>query len=109
GRGTIPDRGVGRGKRRRLARGGHGIRRVAAGPAAAPRRAPVPRTAPGSARVAVTEYGGWLRVRQQRLIGNWSGHGQGTSFCPRQRGWLRIIGAEGKPVAQAELPREGLF
>jgi glyoxylase-like metal-dependent hydrolase (beta-lactamase superfamily II) len=61
-------------------------------------------------RVAVTEYGGWLRVRRQRLIGYWSGHGQGISFCPRgQRGWLRVFGPGGKPVAQAELPREGLF
>jgi glyoxylase-like metal-dependent hydrolase (beta-lactamase superfamily II) len=62
------------------------------------------------ARVAVTEYGGWLRVRRQRLIGFWSGHGQGIWFCPRpQRGWLRVLGPDGKPVAQAELPREGLF
>jgi len=60
-------------------------------------------------RVAATEYAGWMRVRRERLIGYWSGHGQGISFCPRQRGWLRIIGAGGKPVAQVELPAEGLF
>src|SRR5207247_564526 len=41
-------------------------------------------------RVAVTEYAGWLRVRRERLIGYWSGHGQAVAFCPReQRGWLR--------------------
>jgi glyoxylase-like metal-dependent hydrolase (beta-lactamase superfamily II) len=61
-------------------------------------------------RVAVSEYGGWLRVRRERLIGYWSGHGQAISFCPRQQhGWLRIFGPDGKPLAQAQLPREGLF
>ena len=61
-------------------------------------------------RVAATEYGGWMRVRRERLIGYWSGHGQGISFCPRQqRGWLRVFGADGKPVAQSELPQQGLF
>ncbi|HEY7115323.1 MAG TPA: MBL fold metallo-hydrolase [Tepidisphaeraceae bacterium] len=61
-------------------------------------------------RVGFTEYGGWLRVRRQRLIGYWSGHGQGICFCPRQqRGWLRVLAADGKPLAQVELPQEGLF
>jgi glyoxylase-like metal-dependent hydrolase (beta-lactamase superfamily II) len=61
-------------------------------------------------RVAVMEYGGWLRVRRERLIGYWSGHGQGLSFCPReQRGLLRVFGADGKPVARVEMPRQGLF
>jgi glyoxylase-like metal-dependent hydrolase (beta-lactamase superfamily II) len=70
--------------------------------------ASVSASADGS-RVAVTEYGGWLRVRRERLIGFWSGHGQGISFCPKQRGWLRIFGSDGKPVAEAQLPQEGLF
>jgi glyoxylase-like metal-dependent hydrolase (beta-lactamase superfamily II) len=62
-----------------------------------------------ASRIAATEYAGWLRIRRERLIGYWSGHGQALSFCPRQRGWLRMFGADGKPIAQAQLPREGLF
>jgi glyoxylase-like metal-dependent hydrolase (beta-lactamase superfamily II) len=59
-------------------------------------------------RVALTEYGGWLRVKRQRGIGSWSPD-HPTPFCPRQRGWLRVLDASGKEVARAELPREGLF
>jgi len=61
-------------------------------------------------RGAVTECGGWLRVRRERLIGYWSGHGQGIPFCARaQRARLRVFGKDGKELAEAELPREGLF
>jgi hypothetical protein len=67
-------------------------------------------TSGDGSRVAVAEYAGWLRVRRERLIGYWSGHGQGISFCPRQqRGWLRVLGPDGSALAQAQLPREGLF
>jgi glyoxylase-like metal-dependent hydrolase (beta-lactamase superfamily II) len=59
-------------------------------------------------RVALTEYGGWLRMKRQRGIGHWNPDHQ-THFCPRQRGWLRVFGPFGKELATARLQREGLF
>jgi glyoxylase-like metal-dependent hydrolase (beta-lactamase superfamily II) len=59
-------------------------------------------------RIALTEYGGWLRVKRERGIGAWNPD-HPVPFCPRQRGWLRVFGAFGEELARAELPREGLF
>jgi glyoxylase-like metal-dependent hydrolase (beta-lactamase superfamily II) len=59
-------------------------------------------------RVAVSEYGGWLRVKRERGIGSWNPD-HPVPFCPRQRGWLRVFGASGEERAKAELPAEGLF
>jgi glyoxylase-like metal-dependent hydrolase (beta-lactamase superfamily II) len=57
---------------------------------------------------ALTEYGGWLRVKRERGIGGWNPPHQ-APFCPRQRGWLRVFGPAGREVARAELPADGLF
>jgi len=59
-------------------------------------------------RVAVTEYGGWLRIKRQRGIGKWNPDHQ-IAFCPRQKGWLRIFYALGKEEAKLPLPDAGLF
>ncbi len=59
-------------------------------------------------RVAVSEYGGWLRVKRERGIGSWNPD-HPVPFCPRQRGWLRVFGPFGEVLARAELPAEGLF
>jgi glyoxylase-like metal-dependent hydrolase (beta-lactamase superfamily II) len=59
-------------------------------------------------KVAVTEYGGWLRVKRARGIGSWNPD-HPVPFCPRQKGWLRIFGALGEQLVQVEMPREGLF
>jgi glyoxylase-like metal-dependent hydrolase (beta-lactamase superfamily II) len=58
--------------------------------------------------IALTEYGGWLRVKRQRGIGHWNPD-HPVAYCPRQRGWLRVFGPFGKPLAKVELPRPGLF
>ncbi len=57
---------------------------------------------------AVTEYGGWLRVKQERGIGTWNPD-HPVPFVPRQRGRLRIFDSLGVEMVQVELPSEGLF
>jgi glyoxylase-like metal-dependent hydrolase (beta-lactamase superfamily II) len=57
---------------------------------------------------AVTEYGGWLRIKRERGIGSWNPD-HPVPFCPRQRGRLRVFGISGQELAQADLPAEGLF
>ncbi len=59
-------------------------------------------------RAALTEYGGWLRVKQERGIGRWNPD-HPVPFCPRQRGRLRVFDAGGEELAGAELPSDGLF
>jgi glyoxylase-like metal-dependent hydrolase (beta-lactamase superfamily II) len=59
-------------------------------------------------RAALTEYGGWLRIKRERGIGSWNPY-YPVPFCPRQRGWLRVFGKGGEEMARAELPAEGLF
>jgi metallo-beta-lactamase class B len=59
-------------------------------------------------RVAVTEFGGWLRIKRQRGIGKWNPDHQ-IAYCPRQKGWLRVFGPLGKEESKVALPREGLF
>jgi glyoxylase-like metal-dependent hydrolase (beta-lactamase superfamily II) len=59
-------------------------------------------------KTAITEYGGWLRVKRERGIGSWNPY-HPVPFCPRQRGWLRIFGTSGQELTRAELPAEGLF
>jgi metallo-beta-lactamase class B len=59
-------------------------------------------------RTALTEYGGWFRIKRQRGIGKWNPDHQ-IAFCPRQKGWLRIFGPLGKEEAKLQLPRTGLF
>jgi glyoxylase-like metal-dependent hydrolase (beta-lactamase superfamily II) len=59
-------------------------------------------------RAAVTEYGGWLRIKRERGIGSWNPY-HPVPFCPRQRGWVRVFGASGEELAGVELPAEGLF
>ena len=56
---------------------------------------------------AITEYGGWLRVKRERGIGSWNPD-HPVPFCTRQRGWLRVFGAGGKELVRTELPGEGL-
>ncbi|HXG09780.1 MAG TPA: hypothetical protein VNK04_08320, partial [Gemmataceae bacterium] len=59
-------------------------------------------------RAALTEYGGWLRVKRERGIGQWNPN-HPVPFCPRQRGRLRVFGAGGEELAGADLPADGLF
>jgi glyoxylase-like metal-dependent hydrolase (beta-lactamase superfamily II) len=59
-------------------------------------------------QAAITEYGGWLRVKRERGIGGWNPD-HPVPFCPRQNGWLRVFAATGAELARAELPAEGLF
>ena len=59
-------------------------------------------------RVALTEYGGWLRVKRARGIGSWNPD-HPVAFCPRQRGWLRVFGPFGRELVRAQLPARGLF
>jgi len=59
-------------------------------------------------RVAVTEYGGQARVGRERIFPDWSPL-EPVSFCPRQRGLLRILAAPGQELAKVELPQEGMF
>jgi glyoxylase-like metal-dependent hydrolase (beta-lactamase superfamily II) len=59
-------------------------------------------------RVALTEYGGWLRVKRARGIGGWNPD-HPVAFCPRQRGWLRIFGPGGHELIRTQLPIKGLF
>jgi glyoxylase-like metal-dependent hydrolase (beta-lactamase superfamily II) len=65
-------------------------------------------------RLALAEYGGWLRIKRERAIGQWNPD-HSIPFCPRQKGWLRVFKSDGleKPsyVEQVKvmLPREGLF
>ncbi|HEY7314893.1 MAG TPA: MBL fold metallo-hydrolase [Gemmataceae bacterium] len=59
-------------------------------------------------RVALTEYGGWLRVKRARGIGSWNPD-HPVAFCPRQRGWLRVFDSFGRELARAQLPVKGLF
>jgi glyoxylase-like metal-dependent hydrolase (beta-lactamase superfamily II) len=60
-------------------------------------------------RTAITEYGGWLRVKRERGVGTWNPD-YPVPFCPRrQRGWLRVFDPIGKELARAELPTEGLY
>jgi glyoxylase-like metal-dependent hydrolase (beta-lactamase superfamily II) len=60
-------------------------------------------------RIAFTEYAGWLWIRSGPAIGRWDPPYHVIPFVPRQRGWLRIVGATGEPLARSRLPREGLF
>jgi glyoxylase-like metal-dependent hydrolase (beta-lactamase superfamily II) len=59
-------------------------------------------------RTALTEYGGWLRIKRERGIGGWNPPHH-APFCPRQRGWVRVFGPTGDELARAELPADGLF
>jgi glyoxylase-like metal-dependent hydrolase (beta-lactamase superfamily II) len=59
-------------------------------------------------RVALAEYGGWLRVKRARGIGAWNPD-HPVAFCPRQRGWLRVFDPFGKELARAQFPAKGLF
>jgi glyoxylase-like metal-dependent hydrolase (beta-lactamase superfamily II) len=59
-------------------------------------------------RVACTEYGGYARIGQERIHPNWSPR-HPLWLCPRQRGTLRLFGAEGEELARAALPEPGLF
>ncbi|HEV3024578.1 MAG TPA: hypothetical protein VGX76_19015, partial [Pirellulales bacterium] len=59
-------------------------------------------------QTAWAEYGGWLRIKEERGIGSWNPD-HPVAFCPRQRGWLRVHGLAGEESARAELPAEGLF
>jgi glyoxylase-like metal-dependent hydrolase (beta-lactamase superfamily II) len=59
-------------------------------------------------RVAVAEYGGWMRLKRERGIGGWNPD-HPASFCPRQHGRLRVFGPRGAEVASAEMPAEGLY
>lgn len=58
--------------------------------------------------VAVIEYGGHSRVGREQIFPNWSAR-EPVSFCPRQRGLLRVFAGSGKELTAAELPQEGLF
>lgn len=58
--------------------------------------------------VAAAEYGGWMRIKRERGIGSWNPDHQ-VSFCPRQRGRLRIFGARGDVLADSPFPADGLF
>jgi len=62
-----------------------------------------------ASRVAVTEYSGWLWVRNSPAIGNWDPPYHTIPFLPRQRGWLRIFEASGSETVRMALPEEGLF
>jgi glyoxylase-like metal-dependent hydrolase (beta-lactamase superfamily II) len=59
-------------------------------------------------RLALTEYGGWLRVKRGRGIGGWNPD-HPVAFCPRQRGWLRVFGPHGHELARTQIPAKGLF
>lgn len=59
-------------------------------------------------RVASAEYGGWMRIKAERGIGNWNPDHQ-VSYCPRQRGRLRTFDARGQSSADAPFPTDGLF
>jgi glyoxylase-like metal-dependent hydrolase (beta-lactamase superfamily II) len=58
--------------------------------------------------VALAEYGGWLRIKRERGIGHWNPD-HPVPFCPRQRGWLRVLGPLGKERVKVRLPAAGLF
>lgn len=60
-------------------------------------------------RVAVTEFGGWLRTQRAVESSAWNPYPPLLPFCPRQRGWLRVFDGQGAEVATARLPRDGLF
>jgi glyoxylase-like metal-dependent hydrolase (beta-lactamase superfamily II) len=59
-------------------------------------------------RVACTEYSGYARIGQERIHPHWSPR-HPLWLCPRQRGTLRVFGAEGEELARAALPEPGLF
>ena len=59
-------------------------------------------------QTAWTEYGGWLRIKEERGIGSWNPD-HPVAFCPRQRGWLRVCRASSDELAPVEFPAEGLF
>lgn len=58
--------------------------------------------------VAVVEYGGWMRIKQERGIGTWNPDHQ-VSYCPRQRGRLRLFYVRGRSLADVPFPADGLF
>jgi glyoxylase-like metal-dependent hydrolase (beta-lactamase superfamily II) len=60
------------------------------------------------ARVAVAEYGGWMRLKRERGIGRWNPD-HPASFCPRQRGRLRVFDPRGAERVNVEMPAEGLY
>jgi glyoxylase-like metal-dependent hydrolase (beta-lactamase superfamily II) len=59
-------------------------------------------------QVAVAEYGGWMRLKRERGIGSWNPD-HPTSWCPRQRGRLRVFGMRGEEWVNTEMPAEGLY
>jgi glyoxylase-like metal-dependent hydrolase (beta-lactamase superfamily II) len=61
------------------------------------------------ARVALTEYGGWMWVRNGPAVGVWDPPYRMIPFMPRQPGLLRIFGKAGEPLVAAQIPAEGLF
>ena len=74
-----------------------------------PFRAPLALGVSGDgSRVAMAEYRGWLRLKQERGIGSWNPD-HPVSYCPRQRGRLQVFGAGGETLAAAEFPTAGLF
>lgn len=62
-----------------------------------------------TSRIAFTEYQGWMRVRTRPASGRWDPPYHVVPFVPRQRGVLRVVGADGVELARAALPAEGLF
>lgn len=62
-----------------------------------------------TSRIALTEYAGWMRVRSRPASGRWDPPYHVIPFVPRQRGTLRVFGADGQEIARSELPLEGLF
>lgn len=60
-------------------------------------------------RVAVVEYGAWVRVRSAPAIGKWDPPTHALNFIPRGRGWLRIFDGEGGELRTVRMPEEGMF
>jgi glyoxylase-like metal-dependent hydrolase (beta-lactamase superfamily II) len=58
--------------------------------------------------VAAAEYGGWTRIKHERGIGSWNPD-HPVSYCPRQRGRLRIFDARGNALADSPFLADGLF
>ncbi|HEV3341924.1 MAG TPA: MBL fold metallo-hydrolase, partial [Pirellulales bacterium] len=58
--------------------------------------------------VAAAEYGGWMRIKRERGIGSWNPD-HPVSYCPRQRGRLRVFDARGNSLADSPFPADGLF
>src|SRR5262249_38037081 len=54
-------------------------------------------------RVALTEYGGWLRIKRERGIGGWDPYFPVPVFPP-QRGRVRVFGQGGEEPSQGDQP-----